>query len=101
MRTMPCCVTPREFLPRLAGLLLLGLIPLNAHAANLTGLKINPQNPIVQVGQARQLTATGSYDDGTQQVIAQARPAVLPGPVHAHDGFRYRHHVRGHGDQYE
>jgi uncharacterized repeat protein (TIGR01451 family) len=54
---------------------LLGLLlsPLTAGAANLTGLSLTPQNPTIAIGGSVQMTATGSYDDGTQQVIKQAK----------------------------
>ena len=47
--------------------------PLAAGAANLVGLSIAPQNPTVDVGLPLQLTATGSYDNGTQLVIKHAK----------------------------
>jgi alpha-tubulin suppressor-like RCC1 family protein len=63
-------------------LLTLWLSPLAANAANLTGLSLAPPNPTVQVGKYIQLTATGTYDDGTTQVIAQAKQ-VNAGRLHA------------------
>ncbi|MDO8704147.1 MAG: Ig-like domain-containing protein [Sulfuricaulis sp.] len=62
-------------------LLVLLLSPLTASAANLIGLSLAPPNPTVQVGKNIQLTTTGNYDDGTQQVIAQARQ-VSAGTYH-------------------
>jgi hypothetical protein len=54
-------------------LLALLLSPLTASAVNLTGLSIAPPDPTVQAGQSLQLDAIATYDNGTQQVIAQAK----------------------------
>ncbi|HLD08520.1 MAG TPA: hypothetical protein VJB68_00570, partial [Methylophilaceae bacterium] len=60
--------------PRLISfLLVLWLSPLMASAANLTGLSLTPQNPTLNIGDAVPLIATGSYDNGAQLVMAQAK----------------------------
>jgi hypothetical protein len=68
-----------RFTPRLLSwswtslLLLVLLCPLIANAANLTGISLTPPNPTLNISDALPLLATGSYDDGTQQVIAQTK----------------------------
>ncbi len=74
MSTLHCRITPRLLsLSWASFLLLLWLGPLTTHAANLTGLAITPPNPTLPIGNNIQLIATGSFDDGTEQVMAQAR----------------------------
>jgi Bacterial Ig-like domain (group 2) len=43
-----------------------GSAQLSVSPAQLIGIDVSPQNPLVPVGQRQQMTATGSYTDGTK-----------------------------------
>jgi alpha-tubulin suppressor-like RCC1 family protein len=83
MYTIRCRITPRLLSWSCATFLLVLLLsPLTASAVNLTGLSLAPPNPTLNITETLQLIATGSYDDGTQLVIANAKQ-VSTGNAHA------------------
>src|SRR5271157_1032274 len=43
-----------------------GSAQLSVSAAQLTGIEVSPQSPLVPMGQRQPMTATGSYTDGTK-----------------------------------
>ena len=74
MSALRCRITSRlHSLSWVSFWLVLLLSPLAAIAANLTGLSITPPNPTLNINDRLQLIATGSYDNGTQQILAQAK----------------------------
>lgn len=65
-----CRLIPRLLLWSWVSCLLVLLFgSLSAPAANLTGLSLTPPNPILNISDSLQLTATGSYHDGTPQIM--------------------------------
>src|SRR5271157_2969884 len=49
-----------------------GAAQLSVLAAQLSGLEVSPQNPLVPMGQQQQMTATGSYTDGTKSDLTRS-----------------------------
>ncbi|GEM_PF-2448509 len=47
-----------------------GSTTLNVKAAKLLSISLSPANPVLQIGKAQQLTATGHYDDNSTQDIS-------------------------------
>lgn len=56
--------------------------PFAANAANLTGLNIAPTNPTLSKGQSLPMTATGSFDDGTQRILKQVMHIATNGTIY-------------------
>jgi len=49
-----------------------GSAQLSVSAAQLTGIEVSPQSPLVPMGQRQPMTATGSYTDGTKSDLTRS-----------------------------
>src|SRR5271157_1356156 len=49
-----------------------GSAQLSVSPAQLSGIEVSPQNPLVPMGQQQQMTATGSYTDGTKSDLTRS-----------------------------
>ena len=49
-----------------------GSAQLSVSAAQLTGIEVSPQSPLVPMGQRQPMTATGSYTDGTKSNLTDS-----------------------------
>ena len=57
--------------------LLLGNVPGVGLAATLTSIAVTPTNPTINVSQTKQFTATGTFSDGTSQVLTGGQPTTV------------------------
>ncbi len=72
---------------------------LTVTTATLVSLAISPTNPSIALGTTQQFTATGTYSDGSTQVLTQSASWTSSVPVgrlyHQYSGFQGERHIAG------
>ena len=58
------------------------LTPSVAPAATLSSIAVTPANPTLTIGQTQQITATGTFSDGTVQTLQGQPTAIAAGIYH-------------------